>query len=392
LTGRPRRSIIKNEHSFCKPALSVELCLFELSLIELCLIERDAMSLHSPSAGPTPWGRVVAVAIVLATAVSVVLLAFLWPSITSEVRNLPIAAAGPSAQLDQLVGGIDEHAPGLFDVTTVDDRDAAVAAIESREVYGALVLGTEPEVLTSSAASPVAAQALSGVATQLQGQLQQAAAAQAAQAGIEPPTITVAVTDVVPLAETDARGVGLASSVLPLVIGGLLGGILATLVIQGRMRRIVALVVYAAVAGAAITGILQGWFGILQGSYLVNASAVTLALLAIGGTVLGLASIIGRPGLALGAVTFILFAVPLASAATPVEFLLEPWGAVGQWFPPGAGATLLRDLSYFPDADATFPWLVLAVWAVAGLALAVVGRALERQASADAPMEAAAAA
>jgi hypothetical protein len=341
------------------------------------------MSLHSPSAGPTPWARVVAIALVLATAVSVIVLAFLWPAITSEVKGLPIAAAGPSAQLDQLIGGIDEHAPGTFDVTTVDDRDAAVDAIESREVYGALVLGSAPEVLTSSAASPVAAQALSVIAAQLQGQLQQAAAAQAAQAGVEPPTVTVAVTDVVPLADTDPRGIGLGSSVLPLIIGGLLGGILATLALQGRGRRIVALVVYAAVAGAAITGILQGWFGVLQGSYLVNASAVALTLLAVGGTVLGLASLIGRPGLALGAVTFILFAVPLASAATPVEFLPEPWGAVGQWFPPGAGATLLRDLSYFPDADATFPWLVLAAWAVAGLLLALVGRALDGSAASD---------
>ncbi len=336
------------------------------------------MSLHSPSSGPTPWSRVVAIAVVLATAVSVIVLAFLWPAITSEVRGLPLAAVGPAPQLDQLIGGIDEHAPGVFEVTTVDDRDAAVVAIEQREVYGAIVLGAQPEVLTSSAASPVAAQALGAVAAQLQAQLQQAAVAQAAQAGVEPPTVTVAVTDVVPLAETDARGIGLASSVLPLVIGGLLGGVLTALALRGAARRVVALVVYAAVAGAAITGILQGWFGILQGSYLLNASAVALSLLAVGGSVLGLASVIGRPGLALGAVTFILFAVPLASAATPVEFLLEPWGAVGQWFPPGAGATLLRDLSYFPGADATFPWLVLGAWAVLGLLLALLGRALDR--------------
>ena len=172
------------------------------------------------------------------------------------------------------------------------------------------------------------------------------------------------------------------------MIGGLLGGILTSLALRGRARRIVALVVYAAVGGAALTGILQGWFGILQGSYLVNASAVGLTLLAVGATVLGFASVIGRPGLALGAVTFILFAVPLASAATPVEFLPEPWGAVGQWFPPGAGATLLRDLSYFPGADASFPWLVLAVWAVAGLLLALVGRALDASpASRDAEVE-----
>jgi hypothetical protein len=326
---------------------------------------------------------VVAIAVVLSTAVSVIVLAFLWPAITSEVHGLPLAAAGPSAQLDQLIGGIDQHAPGVFDVTTVDDRDAAVDAIESREVYGAIVLGTQPEVLTSSAASPVAAQALGNIATQLQAQLQQAANAQAGQAGIEPPTVTVAVTDVVPLADTDARGVGLASAVLPLVIGGLLGGVLTALALHGRVRRVVALVLYAVIAAAAITGILQGWLGILQGSFLLNASAIALALLAIGGTVLGLASLMGRPGLALGAVTFILFAVPLASAATPVEFLPEPWGAVGQWFPPGAGATLLRDLSYFPGADATFPWLVLAVWAIAGLLLALVGRALDRDTASE---------
>jgi hypothetical protein len=336
------------------------------------------MSLHSPSTGPTPWGRVVAIAVVLATTVSVIVLAFLWPAVTSEAKGLPLAAAGPAAQLEHLTGGMDEQSPGVFEVVTVEDRDAAVEAIERREVYGAIVLGAQPEILTSSAASPVAAQALGSIGAQVQAQLQQAAAAQAAQTGAQPPTITVEVTDVVPLAETDPRGIGLGSSVLPLVIGGLLGGVLTALALRGAVRRVVALVVYSAVAGTAITGILQGWFGILQGSFLLNASAVALALLAVGGSVLGLASVLGRPGLALGAVTFILFAVPLASAATPVEFLPEPWGAVGQWFPPGAGATLLRDLSYFPGADATFPWLVLAGWAVAGVLLALLGRALDR--------------
>lgn len=336
------------------------------------------MSSHTPDAGPTPWSRVVAVPVALTVAVSVIVVAFLWPALTSEVHDLPLAAAGPAAQLDQLTAGIDQNAPGVFDITTVDDRDAAVDAIEQRDVYGAIVLGQQPEVLTSSAASPVAAQALSGIAAQLQGQLQQAAAAQAAAAGVAPPMITVTVTDVVPLADTDARGVGLASAVLPLVIGGLLGGILTTIALSGRIRRLVALALYAVFAGAALTGILQGWLGVLQGSYPVNSSAIALAIFAIGATVSGLGSLLGRPGLALGAVTFVLFAVPLASAATPVEFLPQPWGAVGQWFPPGAAATLLRDLSYFPAADTVFPWLLLAGWAVVGAGLVLAGRALDR--------------
>lgn len=335
------------------------------------------MSHDSSSAGTTPWGRVLAISLVLSTAVSVIVLAFLWPAITAEVGGLPIAATGPAPQLEQLVGGIDEQAPGVFEVTTVDDREAAVESIEQREAYGAIVLGAQPEVLTSSAASPVVAESLASVAAGLQAQLQQAAAAQAAQAGAEPPTITVAVTDVVPLADTDPRGIGLATSVLPVVIGGMLGGVLTAIAVRGRVRRIVALVAYSVIGGAAITGILQGWFGILQSSYLANAAAVALVLLAIGGAVLGLASIVGRRGLALGAVIMILFAVPLASAGTPVQFLAEPWGAVGQWFPPGAGATLLRELSYFPAANAAFPWLVLTGWALVGLLLAFVGKALD---------------
>jgi hypothetical protein len=343
------------------------------------------MTTHSPAAGPTPWARVVAIAVVLATAVSVIVLAFLWPALTSEVHDLPLAVAGPGPQVTQLTDGLEQNAPGTFDIQAVDDRAAAVDAIEHRDVYGAIVLGQQPEVLSSSAASPVAAQALAGVAAQLQGQLQQAAAAQAAQAGVAPPTVTVEVTDVVPLADTDERGVGLGSAVLPLVIGGLLGGVLTTIGLAGRARRIVALVLYSLIAGAALTGILQGWLGVLQGSYLVNAAAVALVLFAVGAALVGLASVIGRPGLAVGAVTMVLFAVPLASAATPVEFLPAPWGAIGQWFPPGAGATLLRDLSYFPAADALFPWLVLAGWAVAGLLLALAGRALDRTPASTVP-------
>jgi hypothetical protein len=69
----------------------------------------------------------------------------------------------------------------------------------------------------------------------------------------------------------------------------------------------------------------------------------------------------------------LLVANPISAAALPKEFLLEPWGAIGQWFPPGAAATLMRELSYFPAADMLFPWLVLTAWAVGGILLSLVG-------------------
>jgi len=327
----------------------------------------------STTAPHTPWPRVVAVSLGLALLVGVLVAAFSWPAVTSEVRDLPVALVAPDAVAEQLENALDEKAPGAFDLVAADDREEAVELIETRAVYGAIVVGESPEVLTASAGGPVASQLLGTLATSLQAQLQAAADAQAAAMGVPAPTVTVAVTDVVPLVDADPRGAGLAAASFPLVLGGMIGGIALTFALIGVWRRVGALLVYALAAGFAAAAVLQGWFGVLPGDYLLNALAYSLAFAAIGAPIVGFASLVGRAGVAIGPVVFLLFANPISSATQPVEFLPEPWGAIGQWFPPGAAATLVRDLAYFPAADARFPWLVLAGWAVGGLLLAVLG-------------------
>jgi hypothetical protein len=325
---------------------------------------------------PATVRALVALPIGLAAIVTVLLLAFAWPAVTADVHALPIAVVGPEAQTSQLAAALEENKHGAFDLVTAVDRDAAVTRIENREVYGAIVLGQQPEILTASAASPVVAQLLATLATQLSAQLNAAAAAQ----GIPLPSpIVVTVTDVVPLPDTDPRGVGLISAAFPMVIGGIIGGIGVYFVVAGLGRRVSAVLIFAVIGGLALGGILQGLFGALAGNYLLNSAAIALALAAIGTVVVGMASLAGRPGIIATVVLFVLFANPLSAATQPVEFLVAPWGAIGQWMPPGAGATLVRDLSYFPSADASFAWLVLVGWVVLGLALvalaAVRGRA-----------------
>jgi len=323
--------------------------------------------IHEPH---TPWRRIIVAGIGLAAVVCVVVLAFLWPTVTATVKNLPIGVVGHSAATSQLEGALETKSRGTFDFHEYADRDAAADAIGTREVYGAIVLGTAPEVLESSASSPVVAQLLSGLAPALEAQLNAAMAAQ----GIHlPAPIVVTVTDVVPLASTDARGTALAASSFPLVLGGMLGGIAISILVVGVWRRLAAALIYSAVGGLALAGIMQGWFGALQGDYLVNAAAISLSLLSISGVIVGFVSLLGSAGVAVGPIVFLLIANPISSAVQPVQFLAEPWGAVGQWFPPGAAATLLRDLSYFPDADSTFPWLVLGGWAAGGLLIALLG-------------------
>jgi hypothetical protein len=318
----------------------------------------------------TPWIRSAGIAVGLSAIVTVLVMAFLWPSVTATVHNVPLAVAGPSAQTTPVEAALKKAAPGTFAFTTVGDRAAAVRLIEERKDYGAIVVGATPELLTATAANPTIAQLLGQLAPQLQAQVTAAATAQHVPAAAIPRVVT---TDVVPLASTDPRGSTIGASSFPLVLGGILGGALVAVTVVGVWRRLAALAVYVVVASAAITGVLQGWFGALLGNYFVNAGAIALVLAGIGGTMLGLAALIGARGIAVGPVLFILGANPISAAAVPIEFLVSPWGAVGQWFPPGAGATLLRNLSYFPKADLGFPWLVLAGWAVLGLLLSVLG-------------------
>lgn len=349
----------------------------------------------SPAVPPTRWRFAALFGLAGALAVALVVMAFVWPAATSQAQNLPVGIAGPADAVAAVEGVLAEQDPEPFTLHDVDSRADAVTRIESRELYGAILLGEEPEVLIATAASPVAAQALRGVATQLQLQIDERAQAaltdqltaimtalQSGQRpqlpdgggpGVAPEIPDVTVTDLVPLAEGDATGAGLAASVFPLVLGGMLGGVLLTLVVQGVVRRLIGLVVFGAAAGALIALVMQTWFGILQGDWLLNAAVIGLSVSATSALVIGLASVMGPPGIGVAALITLLVANPIAGAAAPLQFLPEPWGAIGQWFVPGASATLLRSVMYFPDAATAAQWIVLGTWLVGGVVLALIG-------------------
>lgn len=212
----------------------------------------------------------------------------------------------------------------------------------------------------------------------------------AAQPPAQPPAAkpatvpTVVVTDVVPLSSDDPRGTGLAVAGLPLAMGGMVGGILISLLVAGAWRRLAAVIAYGIAGGLGLVGILQGWFHVLQGDFWANSAAVGLGIAATAAIITGLSALIGRAGIAVGAVITMFIGNPLSALTQPREFLPAPWGDVGQWFVPGASGTLLRNLSYFPDAGTLFPWLVLGAWAVAGVVLIVTGHFRDQSAVAEA--------
>ncbi|MFG2100969.1 hypothetical protein ACGFJ5_10240 [Micromonospora echinaurantiaca] len=87
---------------------------------------------------PSPWTAVAQAVALLTVAVSVLLVAFAWPSARSSVHDVPIAVAGPPPAVRQISAMLDERLPDAFEVTEVADTAAAEQLIRDREVYGAI--------------------------------------------------------------------------------------------------------------------------------------------------------------------------------------------------------------------------------------------------------------
>ncbi|MFI0482003.1 hypothetical protein [Actinomadura sp. 9N215] len=308
--------------------------------------------------------RTVGIAVGAALLQLIMITAFSWPAARTEPRDVPIVVAGPQAAA--VAERLDRERPGAFDVRTERDETAARTALADREAYGAVVAtASGPKVLTASAASPVVAQQLAALAQRL---TQPAGAPTPGQGAAGQP-----VEDVVAADSDDPRGAGFGALALPLIMSGLAASVLLTFAIRAAAWRAAGVVLFALLGGLGVAGIAQGWLSLLPGSYLTVAGVMSLSILAVTGTVVGLAAAVGRAGIGVGTLTLLLLGNPLSAATSAPELLPQPWGDIGQLLPPGAAVTLLRSAAFFDGANAAGPVAVLAAWAVAGFVLLAVG-------------------
>ncbi|PWI20035.1 hypothetical protein DI272_42120 [Streptomyces sp. Act143] len=326
----------------------------------------------STASATTPAGnarRLIATATLVPLLAALALWAFAWPAARTAPRDLPLGIAGPAAATAQVERQLAAH-EGAFEIHHYADEAAARDAIEDRTVYGAVVVTAEgPELLTASAASPVVAQLL-----------QQAVAAPAAADGTQVRTV-----DVVAAPAKDPRGAALNAGVLPLALAGIAAGAVVTSVGLRGTRAVAALAGASALVGAAAAGIMDTWLGVVTGDWWAEAGVFGLATLAVSGTVAGLAACLGTAGIGVASGVIMLLGNPFSGAPSAPQMLPEPVGAIGQWLPPGASATLLRSVAYFDGAAASGPALTLAWWAALGLAAVLLGNALRARAKSTEP-------
>ncbi|PWU24100.1 MAG: hypothetical protein C5B48_07505 [Candidatus Rokuibacteriota bacterium] len=300
--------------------------------------------------------------LIVPVAVAIVLMLFAWPASRQEPRDLPIGVVGPVPEQT-----LAAH-KGAFEVHRYAGEAEARRAIKDRDVYGAFVAtGAGAKVLTASAASASVAQLL------------QSAAGGGAQA-----------EDVVPASKDDPHGSGLASSVLPMVLAGILVG-LVSIFFSGSLSARAAMVLAGSVlAGFAAVCVAQWWFGVVEHNWAANWAAFSLVVLAIASVVSGFEALLGAAGIAVGSLTMMLIGNPFSGVSSAPEMLPRPVGDIGQLMPPGAGGNMLRSTAFFDGADAGGHLVVLLAWIAVG-AVAMIAAAVRARRAATgrtAPAEA----
>lgn len=326
-----------------------------------------AVHSHRALAPETPPGlRVAGIVVGLLVALAIIFIAFALPAARSKPHDIPIGVAGPPAAATQLSVQLGQNAPDAFAVTGYGDEDALRTAIGNRDVYGGFVMGADgPTLLLASGGSPIVAQLL----TQIGGAMAQHTGA------------PLRTEDLAPLPSADPRGSGLAASAFPLTMAGLVPVYVLVLVFKREVwLRFAATVVFSGAVALMVASILRYLFSSIDQNFWGVTGGLFLGALAMSLSVLGLGSIFGKAGLAIGAIIAMLLGNPLSGLSSAPEMLPRGWGAFGQFLPQGANATLLRSTAYFDGAGAGSAIIVLSCWALAGAVMIVVAGLRRRDA------------
>lgn len=275
-------------------------------------------------------------------------------------HDLPVGIVGSSAATGRIANALDRAAPGGFQFRHYPSQASARTGIADREVDGALIAsGAHLRLMVAQAGGTGPAQALI-----------RSFGAVAARSRRD-----LVVTDVAPPLAGDTEALSPFFVVLGVLFPSLGAGSASALVFR-RSRRawcVAAPVAVAIVVGAVAAAVADGVAGL--GNYAAIASVITLFSVAVAAPTAALVRI--RPPLAAVAITaFLLFGIPASGGpANLASFGPGFLRVLSPALPLGVAAGAVRNIVYFAGHGTTLRIVVLATWAMAGLAgLALVTR------------------
>jgi hypothetical protein len=274
-------------------------------------------------------------------------------------HDIPVGLVGPAQGAGQIQTAFASKAPGTFAFTVFDSESDARAAIDSRAIDGALILGQQPRLLVAGAAGDTSTGVMTAAFTNV-------FAAQGA---------TIQVETVHPFAQGDAHGLILFFVVVAVVISTLVAqAVLYTLAgSAGGAFRIAVVTAFAALSAITAMGTASWIAGDFGGDFWTATAVLALASAAVGMVVTGLTRIMGRLGLALAVLVVVLLDLVSSGGPGGSQILPDFYRGLSPWMPAPQLFSALRGALYFDDAGLSMPLIVLSAWLLAGLVLVGLG-------------------
>ncbi|HWE88682.1 MAG TPA: ABC transporter permease [Pseudonocardiaceae bacterium] len=287
-------------------------------------------------------------------------------------QHIPLAVVAPAPAATQIVGRLNGINGSPVNAAAVADETTARRQLADGNTSGVLIVrpsqapGTTDTLLVASGGG-------SAVSTAVQSIVTQAEAAQRRNLSVQ---------DVVPEQAGDARGL----SGFYLVVGWIVGGYLvaALLGVARGSRpttvrragfRLVAIVPYAIVSGLGGAVIVGPVLGAITGHLLALWWVGALLVLAAATVTMAFQVLFGVIGIGITVLVFVILGNPSAGGAYQPSLLPPFWRAISGALPNGAGTDTVRRIVYFGGNGIAAHLIVLAIYVVAGAALALVAAA-----------------
>lgn len=301
--------------------------------------------------------------VALGTALALQLL-YVWSYVRAlserSPHHIPVAVVGTvqtdRGLLDELARLVGSH----LDVRTTSTLGTARGLIEDQRIFAVIEpVGRRAVHLFVSSASGISIARL----------FRQSAPRVAARAKLR-----LEITDLKPLPPTDPQGLVSFYVILGSVIYGYVAAILSMQAAPNLMpqARLIALALFSATGGLSIALLVRVLLHALPASLAAMAVIVALAMFAAAALTALLLHVFGRFAVPLAIFVFVILGSPSSGGAVATDLLPGFFRFIGQWLPPGAGVSALRDAAYFKGPEHLRPVLVLIGWAaVASTTLAV---------------------
>jgi MFS family permease len=186
--------------------------------------------------------------------------------------------------------------------------------------------------------------------------------------------------DLKPLPANDSRGLSSSALQFGLLLPSFVFGILLFVFGHGAalVHRLLAIGLFV-LATALVAALTVGpLIGALSGHFLAIFAIGALFAGAAALTTYGLEAVLGFAGTGLAAFTLVLIGNATAGGGSNQEFLPNVFRQVGQALPNGATVRFIRNTVYFNGNHTHIALLVVALWALGGLALVLVAEPLKR--------------